>query len=391
MSPCTDAVYPRCPRLCASFCHVITVFTIVFTILTSSTIAQSDLTFTNTPSHVAQCTPFTISWSGGLPPFNLAIVGPWVNTPLQLYTELGSSSFNWSTDVPAGTTVSFQLSDAGGEMVRSQAALTVEPGPASCLPSSTSQTSLSSHSASQSLSSVFSSTLTTASPTASISGSLIQASDLGPGPYSGIAIGGAFAIAGAVLLLVMLRRKCRRQGVSRGPEVDLNESPRMTGATTPPGRGASLRLRPPTTIYMPPSRKLSQLFEQHSPTSPDSIPLHELVGQQHTPSFTDPPSRASRPGPSGRMSKRSFLERRGAVRSDPILRPLPMPPGLGDDPAPARPTSLPLEYYADSSARGPRQELDGGVRLAGGPPEDEWDRLSDLLPTIPPPYRRYTK
>ena len=177
--------------------------------------------------------------------------------------------------------------------------------------------------------------------------------------------------------------------------VDLNESPRMPGAVAPPWGETVVRPRAPT-VSISSSRKLSQMYNQSSPTSPDAIHLHEPVGGQHhfpsSSSSSGPPSPASmHQGHSpGRMSKRSFLARRSATRSDPIPRPLPLPPGLSTDQAPSRPRSLPLEQYG-GPARGPTQELDGGVRLAGGPPTDEWDRLSDVLPTIPPPYRRFSR
>ncbi|TFK85750.1 hypothetical protein K466DRAFT_178443 [Polyporus arcularius HHB13444] len=359
--------------------------TITITIYTSPTIAQSDLAFIAMLSNITQCVPITVSWSGGIPPFDLALVCPGIATPLQLYTGLADDSFQWSANISAGTTVSFQLEDAEGEMVVSQAALTIAPGPDFCLPTSVTSTSTTS----QSTASPSGHSTTTASPTPTVFESVKKPNDLGAASYSGIAIGGTFALVGAVVLLVMVRRRCRRR-VSRYPRdlVDLNESPRPTGAATPPWRDGSIRQRPPT-IYMPSSRKLSQLFESHSPTSPDAIPLHEIVGQQYVPGLTEP-SRAFRPGPSGPPSKRSNLERRGAIRSEHISRPLPMPPGLGPVETSSEPTSPVLQQYADAT-RGPRQELDGGVRLAGGPPEEDWDRLSDILPTVPPPYRRYTK
>ncbi|KAI0682886.1 hypothetical protein C8T65DRAFT_261262 [Cerioporus squamosus] len=387
----THALYPRRPTLrpVSSLRYVTIGFTIAVTIFTSPTTAQFDLTFRSMPSNIAQCTPVTISWSGGTPLFDLALVSSGA-TPLQVYTGLAGDSFQWSANISAGTTVSFQLTDAKGDIIVSPTALTIASGPDFCLPISTASTSQSPLTSNpNSLPSEHSSPTTSPTST-SVSESITKPSNLGPASYSGIAIAGAFALVGAIVLLVIVRRKCRRRVASRYPRdlVDLNESPRSSGAATPPWRDATIRQRPPLSIYTPSPRKLSQLYESNSPTSPNAIPLRELVRQQHVPFYTDP--RADLPGPSGHTSKRSELERRGAIRSERISRPLPMPPGLGPTETLSGPTSPVLEQYVRDAARGPRQELDGGVRLAGGPPEEDWDRLSDILPTIPPPYRRYT-
>ena len=223
----STAAYHRSSQLCTfvQICHIISTLTIAFTLLTLPAIAQSNLTFITTPTDAFQCIPLMLSWSGGSPPFSLAIVSSGIATPLQLYPDLSGLEFSWSSNISAGTTITFQLTDAEGDIAVSPAALTIQAGSNSCLPMSTSSTTqsvLSSHSHSHTLTS--SNISTTASATASISESITKPLDLGPGPYSGIAIGGAFALAGAVLLLVMMRRRCRRKIVSRSPRGEFSNN-----------------------------------------------------------------------------------------------------------------------------------------------------------------------
>ena len=55
------------------------------------------------------------------------------------------------------------------------------------------------------------------------------------------------------------------------------------------------------------------------------------------------------------------------------------------------PTRRPDQDTSRPSSGQPRQEIDGGVRLAGGPPEEVpvLGQASDVMSTIPPPYDRY--
>ncbi|KAI0775221.1 hypothetical protein BD413DRAFT_296530 [Trametes elegans] len=111
----------------------------------------------NTPNPPTQCVPVQITWSNGQPPFFLVSFAcdASVKTPnetghcssnfsikpggqptaaaLQQYTGLTGNSFTWSSNITAGTSVGFTLTDAQGNVAQS-AAVTIQDGPdSSCL------------------------------------------------------------------------------------------------------------------------------------------------------------------------------------------------------------------------------------------------------------------
>ncbi|KAI0649132.1 hypothetical protein C8Q79DRAFT_1041602 [Trametes meyenii] len=95
----------------------------------------------NTPNPPTQCVPVQLSWTGGQAPFFLALIAVCSIKPggqpsasaLQQYSGLTTNSFTWSTNITAGTSIGFTLTDSAGNQAQS-AAVTIQSGPdSSCL------------------------------------------------------------------------------------------------------------------------------------------------------------------------------------------------------------------------------------------------------------------
>ncbi|KAI0671720.1 hypothetical protein C8Q78DRAFT_991290 [Trametes maxima] len=89
----------------------------------------------NTPNPPTQCIPVQLTWTGGQAPFFLAIKpgGQPSASALQQYSGLTTNSFTWSTNITAGTSIGFTLTDSAGNQAQS-AAVTIQSGPDnSCL------------------------------------------------------------------------------------------------------------------------------------------------------------------------------------------------------------------------------------------------------------------
>ncbi|KAJ7496883.1 hypothetical protein FB451DRAFT_1209118 [Mycena latifolia] len=72
----------------------------------------------HTDAHAVTCQSFSISWVGGVAPFNLTLqdaAAP--EPPLESVTQT-DNSFVWIPNVPAGTTVLLQVNDSGGTLAQ---------------------------------------------------------------------------------------------------------------------------------------------------------------------------------------------------------------------------------------------------------------------------------
>ncbi|RPD60069.1 hypothetical protein L226DRAFT_560454 [Lentinus tigrinus ALCF2SS1-7] len=96
----------------------------------------------NTPNPPTQCVPTQFTWTGGTAPYFLVINPGGVTgaAALQQYSGLTGTSFTWSTNITAGTSIGLALTDATGTTVQS-APVTIQSGPDnSCLTGETSAT-----------------------------------------------------------------------------------------------------------------------------------------------------------------------------------------------------------------------------------------------------------
>ena len=78
---------------------------------TSSTPNDPELLVLHPPPSLIECVPANISWTGGMPPYSLQINLGTPGEMVQQFDDIFATSFVWSTDVAAGTQVSFQLGD----------------------------------------------------------------------------------------------------------------------------------------------------------------------------------------------------------------------------------------------------------------------------------------
>ncbi|KAM5531568.1 hypothetical protein V8D89_014767 [Ganoderma adspersum] len=78
---------------------------------TSSMPNDTELLVLHPPSSLTECVPANISWTGGMPPYSLQINLGAPGQMVQQFDDIFATSFVWSTDVAAGTQVSFQIVD----------------------------------------------------------------------------------------------------------------------------------------------------------------------------------------------------------------------------------------------------------------------------------------
>jgi len=85
-----------------------------------------------------ECQPIALTYTGGTAPFFLSILpgGEISSPPLEQFPEQSvEGSYTWLVNLPAGTAVTFKLTDSTGA-VNYSAQLTVQAGStADCLPS----------------------------------------------------------------------------------------------------------------------------------------------------------------------------------------------------------------------------------------------------------------
>ncbi|CAL1716519.1 unnamed protein product [Somion occarium] len=94
----------------------------------------------NTATGIVQCQPIQFTWSGGTPPYFLALIPaaqPAAPAIKQFPTQEGTS-FTWNVDLPSGSTFTVSLKDSSGATAFSDIE-TVNSGPDdSCLNNSAS-------------------------------------------------------------------------------------------------------------------------------------------------------------------------------------------------------------------------------------------------------------
>jgi len=89
-------------------------------ILAITAAAQGGFTI-NTPSNVVVCQPILLSWTGGTPPYFLTVQD--VNNPtgpaIQDLGQQDSTSFTWTVNIAAGTSIGLAVRDSTGASVQS--------------------------------------------------------------------------------------------------------------------------------------------------------------------------------------------------------------------------------------------------------------------------------
>ncbi|KAH9903010.1 hypothetical protein C8Q73DRAFT_672615 [Cubamyces lactineus] len=108
---------------------------LVSAVLLAAAVSAQDSNFQIlTPNPPIQCVPIQIKWNGGTPPFFLSIFpGDQPQAPsLEQFPNLQSSPFTWKTDIPAGQSVGFQVTDNTGAVAQSGSVI-IQSGPSDCL------------------------------------------------------------------------------------------------------------------------------------------------------------------------------------------------------------------------------------------------------------------
>ena len=375
--------------------------------LCSLAVLAADLKL-NEPSVLAQCQPINITWTGGVPPFALNIgypASPTFVAYLEYYPDIAERFFAWNVDIPAGTTIAFELSDNSKPVADIVShALSISTGGAedtSC--------ALLSLSASSSSPVILSTTVATptnrgvqpisSSPIATSEGGgagrFARREPLSPYAIMGIVLGLVIAMLAAVAVLMrwVRARKVRQLSMEERPgefssNCRVNAIPNSLLSVRP--RMLELDMEsPPSSLRN--ATAMRQLSDPSS-ASPD-MRDGDALNPRRTP-FAEHRPIAARTGArtlhlhSGDTPQPSHQSTR---HSDPFSSPHARK-------SQARPPPRPRHTAASAV---PRQEVDGGIRLAGGPMEDEAqvdqrDREGDVsaddpevASAIPPPYRRY--
>ncbi|KAI0325539.1 hypothetical protein GY45DRAFT_1340053 [Cubamyces sp. BRFM 1775] len=108
---------------------------LVSAVLLAAAVSAQDSSFQIlTPNPPTQCVPVQIKWNGGTPPFFLSIFpGDQPQAPsLEQFPNLQSSPFTWNTNIAAGQSVGFQVTDNTGAVAQSGSVI-IQPGPDTCL------------------------------------------------------------------------------------------------------------------------------------------------------------------------------------------------------------------------------------------------------------------
>ncbi|KAL7284842.1 hypothetical protein ACG7TL_002155 [Trametes sanguinea] len=99
-------------------------------LVASSSLVAGQLVI-NTPNDVAQCVPTLVTWSGAPGPFFLLVLED--GQPIQEFGGLPADeySFEWGTNVRAGTQVTLQLNNAAGVFAETSP-FVIQDGPDDC-------------------------------------------------------------------------------------------------------------------------------------------------------------------------------------------------------------------------------------------------------------------
>ncbi|PBK75578.1 hypothetical protein ARMSODRAFT_396043 [Armillaria solidipes] len=92
----------------------------------------------NTPSGVTECEPSALSWSDGTAPYYLTIYPGGVTTgsTLESFAATNDTSYTWTCDITAGTSLTFAIKDSTGSIAYTDA-VTVQDGSSSSSATST--------------------------------------------------------------------------------------------------------------------------------------------------------------------------------------------------------------------------------------------------------------
>ncbi|KAK0204728.1 hypothetical protein DFS33DRAFT_685738 [Desarmillaria ectypa] len=88
----------------------------------------------NIPSGVTECEPSALSWSGGTAPYYLSIYPGGVSTgsTLESFGATNVTSYTWTCDITAGTSVTFAIKDSTGLIAYADAVAVQEGSSSSC-------------------------------------------------------------------------------------------------------------------------------------------------------------------------------------------------------------------------------------------------------------------
>ncbi|KAI0767819.1 hypothetical protein C8Q74DRAFT_1219579 [Fomes fomentarius] len=363
------------------------------------------------PEDIQQCQHAVISWSGGVPPYTLDIFTThFTSTPSQSFPFINDTTFGWTTNLSVGTAVWFKLFDCAGNSAESMSSVNVAAGSTRCMQQWVSWPPTSSYGTSTS----------TPQPTTA-SESLATQGKLNSRTIGGIAAAGGVVLLGIVILGYYLSRAIRRRRITRAPQVDLNESPRFTGTPPTTWREPIQRPRPTVPSYASSAKLLSPQISRRStrdyggPSQESHFALNtfpadygdvrdsgasdlEQLHRLHTTPFTgellyrslslDAAEYTARSGRRGKRTRtRTLSEAVSAAGPHTVAEET-----IAEEVAPAGRGRRAVEEEAlDEVPRGPRQESDGGVRLAGGPPDDLFGdtRHGQSDSPLPPPYHPY--
>ncbi|KAK0469865.1 uncharacterized protein EV420DRAFT_72437 [Desarmillaria tabescens] len=120
----------------------------------------------NTPSGVAECEPSALSWSDGTAPYYLSIYPGGVTTgsTLESFGATNDTSYTWTCDITAGTSVTFSIKDSTGSIAYTDA-VTIQDGSSSSCASVTGSTETSTSGSSDSTTTATGTAATTSATT----------------------------------------------------------------------------------------------------------------------------------------------------------------------------------------------------------------------------------
>ncbi|KAH9852223.1 hypothetical protein C2E23DRAFT_190576 [Lenzites betulinus] len=338
---------------------------------------------------VSQCTLLPILWSGGVPKYSLTILtNPCTtNVPINesiTFPHLQDTSLYWNVSVPSGCAFYVSILDSKGAS-RTSLAIAAIDGSNDCLSKQTSSSSLLLVSRSSASTGTTSSLASPTSSNASHSRSPApitptpSPSRLNVGDLAGIAVGACIIVTSVLIALIFVRRRRRR----KQPLFFEIQEPFMSPPKPSP-------LPSPVTDN-PPQEALSDAAAVIV-----SLPASDIG----LPAFDGPPRRSRRSKPQS-APRRNANERGPSSKVDNLAagataggaRGL----SAGSAVAGAPLTDLFNVRTAKSHSLGsaiPAHEEDGGIRLAGDPPDETFsdtvDELGNITPaTLPPAYRRY--
>ncbi|KAI0363767.1 hypothetical protein BV20DRAFT_86967 [Pilatotrama ljubarskyi] len=376
------------------------------------------------PQTLTQCMPVNISWNDiGLDPYSLAIISGQAPFLIERWDNIDNTWITWDTNVTAGSSISFVLTDMFGDSTVSNHITVRDSGNSSCLSSSSSSASTSSTSDTDSApisalpvsasSADFSSVTSTytasspsgtsqlsttgftnatdqpqAKPSVNVKTTSSTPHDLSAGALAGIVVSSGLSALALLLLLLWGRKRSMRpcsRYMSNVPPRNHSSltpvEPRMSGKSTLLARSGT----PATSASASTSvgglhassnysRPLSPGAAAASTASLHHVPMTSPSGTTSSckgEAITASTGRTDTPSPDLRLASSCWHP-----------SPLSQSFSAGTDSIRMSGESSMQGLMSVDVESGIAQEVDGGVRLAGGPVED-------LPATVPPPYRVY--